>query len=137
MLLVGFGNYCYSQTEITWEDLKFDTVVETWSEDFQSYYQVPHFTANTNKLDGKEISIKGYFHPIDLLDGYYELCKSEIITSYCYFPPRLETIEVQMNIESPPELNEQITISDILKLNTDDILLNNFILENAKIITDK
>ena len=49
--------------------MKFD---EIWSEEFQAYYMVPKFS-NAVKAVGKEVQIRGFIIPVDIVQDYYVL----------------------------------------------------------------
>ena len=73
----------FSQTIITWEVLKDVEFEDVLSEEFQAYYMVPKFGKNISSLDGKEIQIRGFVIPVDIVQDYYVLSANPY--SSCFF----------------------------------------------------
>tara|TARA_Y100000813_G_scaffold24600_1_gene15820 strand:+ start:117 stop:473 length:357 start_codon:yes stop_codon:yes gene_type:complete len=63
--LISFS--CFSQTIISWEVLKDVEFEDVWSEEFQAYYMVPKFGKKIGALDGKNIQIRGFVIPVDIV----------------------------------------------------------------------
>jgi hypothetical protein len=121
--------------EITWEDLKFDSLTELWSDEYQAIYMVPNFNNKTKKLNGERISITGYFITVGVLSDYYILSKVEIFGNQLFNNDHPDQrVDIIMHMDQPPSLNEKVTINGILTLNKDDILQLNYILKDAKIV---
>ena len=79
--LISFS--CFSQTIITWEVLKDVEFEDVWSEEFQAYYMVPKFGKKIGALDGKNIQIRGFVIPVDIVQDYYVLSANPY--SSCFF----------------------------------------------------
>ncbi len=122
--------------KITWEILKDVKFSDKWSDEFQAYYAVPTFGNNIKKYNGKEIQIRGYIIPIDIVEGYYVLSANPY--SQCFFCGQAgpeSVMEVQMKKEyTDLRIDQIITYKGKLRLNKDDIYQLNYILEDAEII---
>jgi hypothetical protein len=136
LLFTGISQQVYSQKNITWETLKDVKFTDKWSEEFQAYYQVPKFGAALKALDGKEVIIKGYIIPIDVIEDYYVLSANPY--SSCFFCGQAgpeSVMEVQIKKKNGElKMDQVITFKGKLKLNADDIYQLNYILENAEVV---
>lgn len=136
LVLLGSLNTVKSQTVITWELLKDVEFVEVWSEEFQAVYMVPKFGKKVKSLDGKEIQIRGYVIPVDVLADYYVLSANPY--SSCFFCGQAgpeSVMEIQLSKQYDGlRMDKIITVKGKLRLNADDILQLNYILEDAVVI---
>ena len=82
IFLFFIGNI-FSQNIITWELLKNVEFDEIWSEEFQAYYMVPKFSESVKEMDGKEVQIRGFIIPVDIVQDYYVLSANPY--SSCFF----------------------------------------------------
>ena len=135
IFLFFIGNI-FSQNIITWELLKNVEFDEIWSEEFQAYYMVPKFSESVKKMDGKEVQIRGFIIPVDIVQDYYVLSANPY--SSCFFcgqagPESVMEIQMIKKYEGL-RMDQVITYKGILKLNVDDIYQLNYILEDAEII---
>ena len=73
----------FSQNIISWELLKNVEFDEIWSEEFQAYYMVPKFSSSVKVLDNKEVQIRGFIIPVDIVQDYYVLSANPY--SSCFF----------------------------------------------------
>jgi len=81
--LIGLFQVGQSQKIITWDVLKNVEFDEVWSEEFQAYYMVPKFGKTIQSLDGKEVQIRGFIIPVDIVQDYYVLSANPY--SSCFF----------------------------------------------------
>jgi hypothetical protein len=133
---IMFMSHFFSQNIITWELLKDVEFDEIWSEEFQAYYMVPKFSNSVKEMDGKEVQIRGFIIPVDIVQDYYVLSANPY--SSCFFcgqagPESVMEIQMIKKYEGL-RMDQVITFQGTLKLNTDDIYQLNYILEEAKII---
>lgn len=133
---IMFMSHFFSQNIITWELLKDVEFDEIWSEEFQAYYMVPKFSKSVKEMDGKEVQIRGFIIPVDIVQDYYVLSANPY--SSCFFcgqagPESVMEIQMIKKYEGL-RMDQVITFQGTLKLNTDDIYQLNYILEEAKII---
>jgi len=130
--------YCSfsAQNIITWELLKNVEFDEIWSEEFQAYYMVPKFSNAVKAMDGKEVQIRGFIIPVDIVQDYYVLSANPY--SSCFFcgqagPESVMEIQMVKKYEGL-RMDQVITFKGKLILNADDIYQLNYILEDAEII---
>jgi hypothetical protein len=133
---IMFMGHFFSQNIITWELLKDVEFDEIWSEEFQAYYMVPKFSKSVKEMDGKEVQIRGFIIPVDIVQDYYVLSANPY--SSCFFcgqagPESVMEIQMIKKYEGL-RMDQVITFQGTLKLNTDDIYQLNYILEEAQII---
>jgi hypothetical protein len=136
LVATALSQQVYSQKNITWETLKDVKFTDKWSEEFQAYYQVPKFGAALKALDGKEVIIKGYIIPIDVIEDYYVLSANPY--SSCFFCGQAgpeSVMEVQLKKKTRElKMDQVLTFKGKLKLNAEDIYQLNYILENAEVV---
>jgi hypothetical protein len=133
IMVVG---HFFSQNIITWELLKDVEFDEIWSEEFQAYYMVPKFSKSVKEMDGKEVQIRGFIIPVDIVQDYYVLSANPY--SSCFFcgqagPESVMEIQMIKKYEGL-RMDQVITFQGTLRLNIDDIYQLNYILEEAQII---
>jgi len=135
IFLFFIGNI-FSQNIITWELLKNVEFDEIWSEEFQAYYMVPKFSESVKEMDGKEVQIRGFIIPVDIVQDYYVLSANPY--SSCFFCGQAgheSVMEIQMIKKYEGlRMDQVITYKGTLKLNVDDIYQLNYILEDAEIV---
>ncbi len=137
LLLSGiFSLHFYSQNIINWELLKNVEFDEIWSEEFQAYYMVPKFSSSVKSMDNKEVQIRGFIIPVDIVQDYYVLSANPY--SSCFFcgqagPESVMEVQMVKKYEGL-RMDQVITFKGKLKLNVDDIYQLNYILEDAEII---
>ena len=137
LLIFGFFSlHFYSQNIITWELLKNVEFDEIWSEEFQAYYMVPKFSSSVKAMDNKEVQIRGFIIPVDIVQDYYVLSANPY--SSCFFcgqagPESVMEVQMVKKYEGL-RMDQVITFKGKLKLNVDDIYQLNYILEDAEIM---
>ena len=137
LLISGFFSlHFYSQNIITWELLKNVEFDEIWSEEFQAYYMVPKFSRSVKAMDNKEVQIRGFIIPVDIVQDYYVLSANPY--SSCFFCGQAgpeSVMEVQIVKKyGGLRIDQVITFKGKLKLNVDYIYQLNYILEDAEIM---
>ena len=136
LVFISFSFTLSSQTIITWEVLKNVDFDEVWSEEFQAYYMVPKFGKAITALDGKEIQIRGFIIPVDIVQDYYVLSANPY--SSCFFCGQAgpeSVMEIQMIKQYDGlRMDQVITFKGKLRLNVDDIYQLNYILEDAQVM---
>ena len=133
---IMFMGHFFSQNIITWQLLKDVEFDEIWSEEFQAYYMVPKFSKSVKEMDGKEVQIRGFIIPVDIVQDYYVLSANPY--SSCFFcgqagPESVMEIQMIKKYEGL-RMDQVITFQGTLRLNIDDIYQLNYILEEAQII---
>ena len=135
-ILFSFVYNGISQKIITWDVLKNVDFDEVWSEEFQAYYMVPKFGKSISALDGKEVQIRGFVIPVDIVQDYYVLSANPY--SSCFFCGQAgpeSVMEIQMIKQYDGlRMDQVITFKGKLRLNVDDIYQLNYILEDAQVM---
>ena len=76
------------------KNVEFD---EIWSEEFQAYYMVPKFSSSVKAMDNKEVQIRGFIIPVDIVQDYYVLSANPyIVLVFCGQAGPESVMEVQM-----------------------------------------
>lgn len=123
----------YSQTKITWDDLKDVRFTDEYSKEVDANYYYPHFGASVKAMEGKELIIKGYMLVINRKLEAFVLSRNPY--AQCFFcgnggPESI--IELTMKPDYPFfKMDDMVTIKGRLVLNQDNIYRCNYILEDA------
>jgi len=131
MLLSCF--LCFCQQEITWKDLSKVEYTDKFFVAYDGYYLYPEFSPSVKALEGKLITIKGYFLNINPDMKLYILSKGPM--SACYFCGQggPETaVELQFTNRPNFKTDNIVAITGRLKLNKDDVEHFNYILTECK-----
>lgn len=108
-----------------------------YNEKAGEYLFYPNFPADLKALEGKEISIEGYYVPFAPEDGEYIII-SKYPMSQCFFCGGAGPESIaEVNFAKPQskfQVDDLITVKGKLKLNVDNIDHVNFILEQATLI---
>jgi hypothetical protein len=120
--------------KISWDNLKDVTFKKKWYAEESIYMLYPTFGPNLAKLDGKDVTIKGYVIPVDLESGLYVL--SAFPYSMCFFcggagPESVMSLKFKKNGKRY-KTDEVQTFKGKLKLNANDIYELNYILQDAE-----
>lgn len=103
-------------------------------------YLVPLFDSRILAYKGKEITLRGYFIPIDWEDEKV-IIVSKVPNSQCFFHGGAgpeSVAEISFPAKAPKLKPDQIvTVKGFLRLNDTDINHMNFILEKAVIVPEK
>ena len=123
---------CFSQQQITWDDLAKVTYTEKFFPSYDDYFLYPEFLPPVKKLAGKKITMTGYFLSIDPEENLYILSKGPM--SSCYFCGQggPETaVELQFTTKPNFKTDDIVSITGILNLNKDDVEHFNYILKEC------
>lgn len=133
LIILLFCSLCFSQQEITWQDLSKVNYTDKFFPAYDDYFMYPEFLPSIKKLEGKLITIKGYFLNIDPETNLYILSKSQM--SSCFFCGQAgpETA-VELEFINKPKFKTDtvVEITGILKLNKEDVDHFNYILTGCK-----
>lgn len=108
----------------------------TFFKNLGTYFLVPKFDQKILARVGTEVTLKGYYMPIDLPPGQFVLSQNPY--SECFFcggaGPE-SVAEVQIKGKLPKlKMDQVIKVRGRLKLNATDLEHLNFILEDAELI---
>ena len=112
---------------------KFDA---KYNEKAGEYFLMPTFSEDLKALSGKDISLEGYYLPIDVEGGAYVII-SKFPYSQCFFcggagPESIAEVYLKKPVKF--EADQYIKIKGRLKLNEGDVDHGNFMVENAELI---
>ena len=122
LLFTGLCIAGYSQERLTWntfERLNFEEVFEPTT---ASWVQVPVWSEDLKKWDGKLVKITGYIIALDAVNAQYAL--SAFPFSSCFFCGAAgpeSVLELDLRNQENYLTDEVITFIGILKLNTDPL----------------
>ena len=107
-------------------------------ENLGEYLFYPHFSEELKKMEGKELTIQGYYVPFAPEDGNY-IVLSKFPMSQCYFcgggGPE-SVVEVYFAKDNTKFTQDDlITIKGKLKLNSEDWEHMNFIIKDAVLVS--
>ncbi|WP_405604910.1 hypothetical protein [Polaribacter sp. Asnod1-A03] len=129
-------SYCiFSQQIVTWQDLAKVTFTDKYFVAYDDTFMYPTFLAPVKALEGKTITVKGYFLNIAPEQKIYILSKGPM--SSCFFCGQggPETAIELHFIEKPNfKTDDIIAVTGVLKLNQDDVEHFNYILTDCKAI---
>lgn len=127
-------SFIFGQQKVTWEDLamvKFSKKYSEVEENTNTLY--PIFLKPVKELEGKTITVEGYF--LDLLNqkNVYILSKGPM--SACFFcgvgGPET-AMEIVFDKKQPFKTDDVISVTGVLKLNEKDVEHFNYILTDCK-----
>ena len=124
---------CFSQQKVTWEDLSKVEFTEKYLSVYDDYFLYPNFLAPLKALEGKQITISGYFLNVDPEGRIYILSKGPMSSCFfCGIGGPETAIELLFDSKPTFKTDDIISVTGILKLNADDVEHFNFILTECK-----
>ena len=108
---------------------------EKYFETYGEYFLYPHFEDSLKAMEGKQVTITGFFLNIDPENDIYILSKSPMASCFFCGAGGPETI-VELSLKSDKDsffMDEFVTIRGVLRLNADDIYRCVYILEDAEV----
>jgi hypothetical protein len=133
-VFISFTTKGQADSWVLFAKTKFDA---KYNEKAGEYFLMPTFSEDLKALVGKDISLEGYYLPIDVEGGAYVII-SKFPYSQCFFCGGAgpESIAEVYFKETPMkfEADQYIRIKGKLKLNGGDVDHGNFMVENAELI---
>jgi len=133
LFFVLSASISFSQQKITWEDLSKVKFTDKYFPDYDDYFLYPEFLPSIKTLEGKQITISGYFLNLDPEGKIYILSKGPL--SSCFFcgVGGPETA-IELVFKNTPifKTDDIISTTGILKLNQDDVEHFNYILTECE-----
>lgn len=128
-----------AQSPIAWQALNDVTWKRTYVKALGGYYDVAHFGASIEALNNKEISIKGFYVPIDIEGKMFALSKSP--SNMCFFcgTGGIETVMEIFVKKGHRELkrvktDKYIEVKGVLVLNRNDPNHLMYLLKDAELV---
>jgi len=136
LLLVLNCTLLYAQAS-AWDSFARVKFVSKYNADYGMNIQVPQFDWTIRLLEGKEVSLKGYFVPTDLQTPR-SIILSRVPNSSCFFcggagPETVARINFKQSVHKF-KTDEILKVKGKLKLNDSNYREMSFILEEAEII---
>ena len=123
----------FTQKTITWLDLADVSFEDKYFPDYDDYFLYPSFSDSVKALDGKMITITGYFLDIDPLGEIYILSKGPMASCFfCGIGGPETAMELHFTSKPSFKTDDIITVTGILKINSDDVDHFNYILTESK-----
>jgi uncharacterized membrane protein YcgQ (UPF0703/DUF1980 family) len=140
-LFFGFWMVCFSgvaQTKDMWAEFAKTKFEPKYYEKIGEYLFYPNFSAELKALEGKEITVQGFYVPFAPEDGNY-IIVSKYPMSQCFFcggagPESIAEVTFLKSTQKF-QVDDLITVKGKLKLNAEDIEHVNFILSDAVLVS--
>jgi hypothetical protein len=121
----------------TWNEFAKTKFEPKFYEKLGEYLFYPTFPAELKAMEGKEITVEGFYVPFAPEDGDY-IILSKYPMSQCFFcggggPESIAEVNFAKN-PGKFQVDDLVTVKGKLKLNADDMDHVNFILEGAVVI---
>jgi len=136
MMLISMS--AMGQVDLTWDDLAKISYTEKYFAAYDSDFLYPEFSQEISNLEGKEISITGYFLDIDPNGNLLILSKNPLASCFFCGNGGPETA-IELRFESKPDFktDDVVVVTGILKLNKDDVEHFNYILTDCSGFSSK
>lgn len=129
----------YSQEMNTWNLFSKTKFEPKFEEELGEYIFYPQFTPEIKELEGKEITLEGFYVPF-APEGDSYIILSKYPMSQCFFcgGGGPESVAEVNFAKAPPafKVDDLITVRGKLKLNSGDLDHINFILMDAVLVSD-
>lgn len=133
VLLLLSSLSCYAQTQLTWMDLARIDYTEEYFEAYGSNFLYPEFSDYMKSLEGKKVSITGYFLNIDPSGKLFILSKNPMASCFfCGIGGPETAIELQFKSKPNFTTDDILFVTGTLKLNSDDVQHFNYILTDCE-----
>ncbi|MDO5969450.1 hypothetical protein Q4Q35_06490 [Flavivirga aquimarina] len=136
MLLSSYVSF--SQKNITWEDLAKVEFIEKFFPSYGEHFLYPKFSDSVKSLEGKRVTITGYFLNIDPQGKLLILSKGPMSSCFfCGIGGPETAMELQFTSKKTFKTDAIITVTGILELNADDVEHFNYILKECEALLVK
>lgn len=136
LLLTFTVSFCFSQQKVTWDDLAKVKFTEKYFPAYESDFLYPEFSSSVKALEGKRISVAGYFLSIDPDKQVYILSKGPMASCFfCGVGGPETAIELQFDSKQKYTTDTVLVVTGTLKLNADDVEHFNYILTDCTATT--
>jgi len=121
---------------IDWDLLAKVEWSEKYSEEYDEAFWYPEFSKEVLAMNSQAVSIKGYVIPVDVETGYFVLSANPFASCFFCGQAGPETIlELQMKAGGRKfKTDDVVTFKGVLRLNYDDLMHCNYILEEAEVV---
>lgn len=135
--LVFISASSFAQTPDTWASFAKTKFEAKYNDKAGEYFLYPGFTEELKSQVGKEVSLEGYYLPIEV-EGNAYIILSKFPYSQCFFcggagPESIAEVTFKVK-PGKFEPDQYLRVKGKLKLNIDDIDHGNFLLEDAVLV---
>jgi hypothetical protein len=124
---------CFAQKQITWNDLARITYTEKFFPSYDAYFLYPEFATDIKSLEGKKVSLVGYFLNIDPSGKLFILSKNPMASCFfCGMGGPETAVELQFDSKPDFKTDDVLHVTGTLKLNADDVQHFNYILTDCE-----
>lgn len=132
LLILIISHVSFGQVNLTWEDLAQISYTEKYFPSYDSNFLYPDFSKHILALQGKEVSLTGYFLDIDPNGKLFILSKNPMASCFfCGMGGPETAVEIQFKSKHNFKTDDVVTITGKLKLNKDDVMHFNYILTES------
>lgn len=133
LLMLPYALLAQHQT-IDWKLLAKVEWSEKYSKEHDEQFYYPKFASEVLAMNGKPVQIKGYVIPVDVETGYFVLSANPFASCFFCGQAGPETIvELQMKPGGKRfNTDDVVTFKGVLRLNYEDLMHCNYMLENAE-----
>ena len=129
--LIGFTGL--AQKKITWQDLSKVKFEKKYFPEYDEYFLYPTFSSSVKDLDGKKVSLTGYFLNIDPSGKVFVLSKGPMSSCFfCGIGGPETAVEIHFIKKPSFKTDDIVTVEGVFKLNSTDVTHFNYILEKSK-----
>ena len=138
LFLLFAVNSIQAQQEVSWYTLSDVKWVKAFFPKLDDYYDFPKFGKKIKQLDNQQITIKGFYVPIDATGKIFALSSSP--SSMCFFcngggiETVMEMIKKRGTNWKHLKTDQFIEVKGRLKLNVNDVDHLMYVLENAELV---
>jgi hypothetical protein len=137
LMVSGLGLFAQGKFD-AWNEFAKTKFEPKYYEKLGEYLFHPNFTAELKALEGKEITIQGFYVPFAPEDGNYIII-SKFPMSQCFFcggggPESIAEVNFAKG-QRKFQVDDLITVKGKLKLNADNLDHVNFILTEAELVS--
>ncbi len=138
LLFLFTPSHGFGQKLISWEALSDVSFKEKYVESVKSYLLFPNFGEQPKALQGKLVTVEGYFIPVDQIKNTVIL--SRYPYSSCFFcggagPESIVEVQLSKELSRHIRMDEKVRFQGILNLNGTDIEHFNYILKEASYLS--
>lgn len=135
LLLIPFSGFSQHR-KIDWDLLAKVEWSEKYSKEHDEMFYYPKFGKEVLEMNGQPVQIRGYVIPIDVETGYFVLSANPFAS--CFFCGQAgpeSILELQMKAGGKMFKTDDVVIfKGTLRLNYEDLMHCNYILENAEVV---
>jgi len=123
----------FAQEAVTWKNLSKVTFEDKYFPEYDAIFLHPTFSDSVKALEGKELTITGYFLSIDPEKEFYVLSKGPMNACFfCGVGGPETAIELQFTSDPKFKTDDIITVTGKFKLNSVDVRHFNYIFTEPK-----